>query len=122
MNVGSQEAGKLLLHPDPILFNGQKLVLSEESFEPTAPSAKPSGKPATIPPDAGGLFIPRSAATRPRAGLGSKKMRTTVTSVVAPSPGASGADPNAAASGPSANKKVQPAKGQDDFRRMLGGA
>lgn len=117
-----QEAGKLLLHPDPIVFNGQTLALSEESLQATAPSTstKAPGKPANAPADqAGGLFIPRSAASRPRAGLGSKKMRTTITSV-----SAAGASSGTTASSSSQQGAVPApkAKGQDDFRKMLGGA
>ncbi|KAG6918338.1 hypothetical protein DXG01_015197 [Tephrocybe rancida] len=96
-----QEAGKLLLRTDPIIFNGNTLKLSEEGRDgAVARSAAP-------PPKAGGLFVPRSAASRPRAGLGHTRKP-------APKPSAPGAH-NQPAAGPSGQ-----GKGQDDFRKMLG--
>ena len=105
-----QEAGKLLLHPDPIVFNGSTLQLLEESLETTSTS-RPAG-----PAPTGGLFIPRSAVSRPRAGLGSKKAAHTTVSAASAAPVASSAN------GSGATKLVPAsAKGQDDFRKMLGG-
>ncbi|TFK52241.1 hypothetical protein OE88DRAFT_1657387 [Heliocybe sulcata] len=88
------EAGKLLLLPDSITFNGNVLQVSEETG---------SSRPAAPAPKAGGLFVPRAAASRPRAGLG-KERKT------AGAPPAQASSSNGAAG----------AKGQDDFRKMLG--
>ncbi|KAK7690329.1 hypothetical protein QCA50_006986 [Cerrena zonata] len=96
------EAGKLLLHPDPLIFNGSTLQLSEES----AP---------TVAPAAAQLFVPRAAASRPRAGLGSKRGRGgTAISASAPSFTSTSSSRSSGAAASS--------KGQDDFRKMLGGA
>ncbi|KIP09711.1 hypothetical protein PHLGIDRAFT_22785 [Phlebiopsis gigantea 11061_1 CR5-6] len=102
------EAGKLLLYPSPVIFNGNTLRFSEESLE-TLNSNRPAGPPAA----GGGLFIPRSAASRPRAGLGSKKVQNlSVSAASGPSSSAPTASSQPAPAGP--------AKGQDDFRKMLG--
>ncbi|OCH91935.1 RNA-binding protein Prp24 [Obba rivulosa] len=97
------EAGKLLLHADPIVFEGSTLEVLPEST-----GGARTSRPAT--PPAGGMFVPRTAVSRPRAGLGSKKRVTTIaaSSSTAAVPGQ--------ASGPQAQ-----AKGQDDFRKMLSG-
>lgn len=103
-----KEAGKLLLYPSPVIFNGNTLRFSEESLE-TLNSNRPAGPPAA----GGGLFIPRSAASRPRAGLGSKKVQNlSVSAASGPSSSAPTASSQPAPAGP--------AKGQDDFRKMLG--
>ena len=52
----SQEAGKLLLNPEPIIFSGRELELIEDDLP--APARKSSGP----------MFVPRGAAGRPRAG------------------------------------------------------
>ena len=108
----SQEAGKLLLHPDPIVYNGNTLQLSEENFETMSIGRSAGPPPATT---GGGLFIPRSAASRPRAGLGSKK----TTKVMVSSTPTSTSSGTTAAS-PPAPSVAGPSKGQDDFRKMLG--
>ncbi|GJE88539.1 RNA-binding protein Prp24 [Phanerochaete sordida] len=106
------EAGKLLLHPDPIVLNGHTLRLSEDSLD-SVNTHRPAGPPATA---GSGLFIPRSAASRPRAGLGSKK-----TANLTVSASTAGAAPSSANAASGAAKPVPAsAKGQDDFRKMLG--
>ncbi|KZT27355.1 hypothetical protein NEOLEDRAFT_1060705 [Neolentinus lepideus HHB14362 ss-1] len=89
------EAGRLLLVPDSIIFNGATLQISEETG--------PSSRPAAHQPKAGGLFVPRAAVSRPRAGLGRERKTTVVPARQA-----------------STSKGSQGAKGQDDFRKMLG--
>ncbi|KAH8104839.1 RNA-binding protein Prp24 [Cristinia sonorae] len=101
-------AGKLLLHSDPVVFNGNTLTFSEESLE-SAGSSKSSGPPVAT----GGLFVPRSAASRPRAGLGSKKSVAVVNQ--------SGAPASTSGAASSSNARSGEKKGQDDFRKMLGG-
>ena len=83
-----EDAGRLLLHPEPVQFNGRVLALSED----TGPAN------AKAPASAGGMFVPRTAASRPRAGIGSTKKAKA---------------PSAAASASSSGKQ------QDDFRKML---
>ncbi|KAG6833433.1 hypothetical protein H0H87_006799 [Tephrocybe sp. NHM501043] len=102
----ASEAGKLLLRTDPIVFNGNTLQLSEERRDGVA------ARPAAPPPKAGGLFVPRSAASRPRAGLGHARKP-------APSPTAS-TSTSQAVNQLVTNSSAQ-SKGQDDFRKMLGG-
>jgi hypothetical protein len=60
--------GKLLLRTEPVDFNGVSLRITEETFEGT----KGKGRVAVAPPPttAGGMFIPRAAGSRPKAGLG----------------------------------------------------
>ncbi|CAE6382645.1 unnamed protein product [Rhizoctonia solani] len=87
----ASDVGKLLLLAEPITFNGVALALSEESAS-KAPSKPTAG------------FVPRAAASRPRAGLGSKKAGIGA----APNPKPA---PSAGSSG----------KNQDDFRNMLSG-
>jgi len=100
----SQEAGKLLLQTEPIVFNGATLQLLEES----------QVKASANSPDTSGLFVPRTAASRPKAGIGHK--RKVVQPIhSAPSESKSNADASSS-SAPPASKK-----GQDDFRKMLGG-
>ncbi|KII83027.1 hypothetical protein PLICRDRAFT_180796 [Plicaturopsis crispa FD-325 SS-3] len=101
------EAGKLLLRSEPIVFGENTLTFSEEGRD------GPSGsRPAAPPPKTGGLFVPRAAVSRPRAGLGhSKKL-------------GSGINAQHAVPGPSNGQPSQPKQGkaQDDFRKMLGGS
>ncbi|CAL1712564.1 unnamed protein product [Somion occarium] len=99
------EASKLLLHPEPLVFNGKTLELSEEALIDT-PSAST------------GLFMPRAAASRPRAGLGSKKSRGTavISAVRAARPA-----PSASTDGIGPSTAGNRSKGQDDFRKMLSG-
>ncbi|KAI9568595.1 hypothetical protein HD554DRAFT_2099306 [Boletus coccyginus] len=98
--ANAAEAGKLLLRPEPIVFNGINLEISEEAL---SSSTRP--QPATAPAGAGGLFVPRKAALRPRAGLG----RVRKPGIGAPKP-----------QGGTPNDTQGTAKGQDDFRKMLG--
>ncbi|KAI0081583.1 hypothetical protein K474DRAFT_1703756 [Panus rudis PR-1116 ss-1] len=110
------EAGKLLLHPDPLVFNGNTLELTEETL---ADATRPVAPPVT-----GGLFVPRSAVSRPRAGLGSKKGRggAVVSAAAAgnrPGPSVPSTQTSNTTGQAGAGAKT---KGQDDFRKMLGGA
>jgi hypothetical protein len=99
-----QEAGKLLLRTEPLLFNDTVLQISEEI------SSGPSrSRPSAPPAKTGGLFVPRAAVSRPRAGLGHARK---------PGIGA-GAKPTATAT-PSTSTTSQ-GRGQDDFRKMLTG-
>ncbi|KAH7344575.1 hypothetical protein B0J17DRAFT_712238 [Rhizoctonia solani] len=92
----ASDVGKLLLLTEPVMFNGIKLELSEESAS-KAPSKPTAG------------FVPRAAGSRPRAGLGSKKAGIGGTKS---NPGAPQAPaPSAGGSG----------RNQDDFRNMLAG-
>lgn len=92
------------MRPEPIVFNGVNLEISEEAL---SSSTRP--KPATAPTSAGELFVPRKAASRPRAGLG----RARKPGIGAPKP-----------QGGTVNDTQETAKvrekGQDDFRKMLG--
>ncbi|TDL22101.1 hypothetical protein BD410DRAFT_788782 [Rickenella mellea] len=90
------DAGKLLLITEPIMFNGVALQMGEEPTDAQSQSAAKSG----------GLFVPRGAVSRPRAGLGSKK-RTEKGS-------------NTSTFVPAAKSSLPGGKGQDDFRKMLG--
>ncbi|KAI0084788.1 hypothetical protein BDY19DRAFT_1077256 [Irpex rosettiformis] len=106
------EAGKLLLLSAPIVFNGQTLQLSEESLESAPPTHRATAS-RPLPGAPTGLFVPRTAASRPRAGLGSKRARATVSAA----PGT-----NTTFTAASSTATTSTAKGQDDFRKMLGGA
>ncbi|KAI0700046.1 RNA-binding protein Prp24 [Cerioporus squamosus] len=102
------EAGKFLLRQDSIVFNGAKLEIV-----PEATSGPATSRPIAPPAANTGLFVPRAAVSRPRAGLGSKQRGTKP----AQAPSAA-----AASSGPSAGTSAANgggAKGQDDFRKML---
>ncbi|EMD31421.1 hypothetical protein CERSUDRAFT_119799 [Gelatoporia subvermispora B] len=103
------EAGKLLLHSEPIVFNGNTLEVLAEGI--TGPSTTRS----IAPPVGGGMFVPRSAASRPRAGLGSKKRVATISAAAS---GTSASSATASAEQAHEPAKTQ-AKGQDDFRKML---
>ncbi|KIK95320.1 hypothetical protein PAXRUDRAFT_140954 [Paxillus rubicundulus Ve08.2h10] len=99
------EASKLLLQTEPIIFNGVNLEISEEIL---AGSSRP--QPAAAPVSAGGMLIPRMAASRPRAGLGrARKGNTGAAKPPASSETTEG--------GPAASLR---GRGQDDFRKMLG--
>lgn len=95
--------GKLLLLPEPFQFNGVPLEISGEPEEKST-----SSRPVAPPMGTGGMFVPRSAVSRPRAGLGAARK------------------PAAASTGTTANTNPVKAtdtdkgKGQDDFRKMLG--
>ncbi|KAI0769831.1 RNA-binding protein Prp24 [Fomes fomentarius] len=102
------EAGKLLLRPDSIVFNGKTLQIVAEGTTRPATSSRPLAPPAAN----AGLFVPRSAVSRPRAGLGSKQRGLGTARVSGPAEAStSSAPPNAASGGAG--------KGQDDFRKML---
>ncbi|KAJ7432338.1 hypothetical protein FB451DRAFT_1480862 [Mycena latifolia] len=89
------EAGKLLLRPEPVVFNGNTLKLSEEGSDVAVLKSE-------------GLFVPR--ATKPRAGLAQRKAVPRSSAVAAPVASGSRDAPAAPVKG----------KGQDDFRKMLG--
>jgi len=100
---GVQEAGKLMLRAEPIVFQDVNLVISEE----TASLSR------ALPPSSsvrgGSMFVPRSTASRPRAGLG----RTRKPGIGAMT-GASGS------TGTSYSvSDVGKGRSQDDFRKML---
>lgn len=97
-----QEAGKLLLSAEPLMFGGNRLQVLEETALPGTSSRDTS------------KFVPRTAASKPRAGLGLKK-RVAI-----------GATSSVTAQQPSGQKQqTVPAststgtKGQNDFRNML---
>ncbi|KAG1745853.1 uncharacterized protein EDB91DRAFT_1119017 [Suillus paluster] len=95
------EAGKLLLRTEPIILNGNVLQFSEEKLNPSR------GQPAAPPPATGGMFVPRTAGSRPRAGFGRARK---------PGLGATQATSSSNTQPPEQKGK----KGQDDFRKMLG--
>ncbi|KAI1794811.1 RNA-binding protein Prp24 [Ganoderma leucocontextum] len=103
------EAGKLLLRPDSIVFGGNTLQIAEGT---TGPS---TGRPLAPPAANAGLFVPRAAVSRPRAGLGSKQrgLRTGQAPGFVAASSSSAPAPQATDGGTS--------KGQDDFRKMLSG-
>jgi hypothetical protein len=90
-----------LLRSEPIVFNGVELSVSEE----VAIKVKPGG---TGKPTKGvtSTFVPRTAASKPRAGIGSKK--------------APGTRPPTTTTFTSAGDASSSQKGQDDFRKMVG--
>ncbi|KAH9980057.1 hypothetical protein BGW80DRAFT_1454599 [Lactifluus volemus] len=94
------DAARLLLLPDPFEFNGIQLRFSESEDVPA--------NTRNVPPVAtSGIFIPRNAASRPRAGLGRARNAPPATTTTTP-----------AAAGSGNNVPVQ-GKAQDDFRKML---
>jgi squamous cell carcinoma antigen recognized by T-cells 3 len=94
------DAARLLLLPDPFEFNGVQLRFSESEDVPA--------NTRNVPPVAtGGMFIPRNAASRPRAGLGRARNAPPATTSTTPAEAGSGN-----------NVPVQ-GKAQDDFRKML---
>ena len=98
-----QEAGKLVLRTEPILFNNKTLQLSEETQGGSSRS-RPSAPPAKT----GGLFVPRAAVSRPRAGLGqARKPGIGAKAVATATPSTGG------------TSRPQQGRGQDDFRKML---
>ncbi|KAI0771140.1 RNA-binding protein Prp24 [Trametes elegans] len=105
------EAGKLLLRPDFVEFNGNTLQIVAENT--TGP---PTSRPIAPPSATSGFFVPRNAVSRPRAGLGSKQRGARATPTQAPS--SSTNTPGSNASATSANNGGG-GKGQDDFRKML---
>ncbi|KAI0820419.1 RNA-binding protein Prp24 [Trametes gibbosa] len=99
------EAGKLLLRPDSIEFNGNKLQIVAENT--TGP---PTSRPIAPPSATSGFFIPRNAVSRPRAGLGSKQRGARAAQLLSTSGASGSANPANNGGG---------GKGQDDFRKML---
>jgi len=98
-----QDAGRLLLRTEPIVFEGNTLDVSED-----VPSARQSG--SSHQSESTGLFKPRRLGpSKPKAGLGFKKSSSTVRSAEAP-----------IATAPVASSSSGGGKGQDDFRKMLG--
>ncbi|KAJ8519001.1 hypothetical protein ONZ45_g3994 [Pleurotus djamor] len=96
------DVGKLMLRSEPLTYECNALQLSEEASEKMAPAPTPKA--------AGGLFVPRRAAvSRPRAGLGHSR-----------APKAAPATTQASSTASSASARPANAKGQDDFRKMLG--
>ncbi|KAJ3800908.1 hypothetical protein GGU11DRAFT_676191 [Lentinula aff. detonsa] len=93
------DAGKLLLRPEPITFNGVALELSEEAVAPHKQHAVGRA----------GTFVPRKTISKPRAGLGHKQKPATPL------------NPGSNAPITSVNLgSTSGGKGQDDFRRLLG--
>lgn len=95
------EAGRLLLAQEPIIFNDKVLKFIEEPHLRQRPSAEASTS----------TFVPRAAASRPRAGIGLGKKRQPATTGQMNPP----KDPAPAPVASSTNSK-----GQDDFRKLLG--
>ncbi|KAF8272792.1 RNA-binding protein Prp24 [Lactarius quietus] len=90
------DAARLLLNPDPFEFNGAQLRFSD--------SEDVSGKPRNALAVGGAAFVPRNAASRPRAGLGRARNPPPAGSQI---PSDDGASPRGKG------------KAQDDFRKML---
>ncbi|EJC97945.1 uncharacterized protein FOMMEDRAFT_97432 [Fomitiporia mediterranea MF3/22] len=99
------DAGKLLLAKEPLQFNGVTLDIFEEPLEG---SSKRSN--AHQPTSGGSMFIPRNAASRPRAGLGSSKKSVRIPPSV----------PSSNEGKPSSASQPKAGRGQDDFRKLLG--
>lgn len=95
------EAGKLLLRAEPIILSGNVLRFFEEQPGSTR------GQPAAPPPATGGMFVPRAAGSRPRAGLGRARK-----------PGLGATQAISSSNAQPLERKEK--KGQDDFRKMLG--
>ncbi|KAI0278229.1 hypothetical protein BGY98DRAFT_1107507 [Russula aff. rugulosa BPL654] len=102
------DAARLLLLPDPFEFNGVRLRFSEGE---ETPAKARNASTATS-----GIFIPRNAASRPRAGLG----RARNPPPAAAAAGTSSA-PEAKSQTSSGDKATIQGKAQDDFRKMLFG-
>lgn len=94
----------MLLRSEPIVFSGVELSVSEEEAIKKKPGG--TGKPTKGAP---GVFVPRTAASKPRAGIGSKKTAGTRPPPTTTFTSAGDASP------PSSSQR-----GQDDFRKMLG--
>ncbi|KAH9925562.1 RNA-binding protein Prp24 [Fomitopsis serialis] len=105
------DVGKLFLRTEPVVFNGNTLELVDDTPGGTRAARHPA---STAPPPTAGpsMFIPRTAASRPRAGLGNKKRATAISAAARTSDTTAGANPKGSASAQG--------KGQDDFRKMLG--
>lgn len=107
-----QDVAKLLLSKEAIEFNGATLTLSEL---PDAPTASGSSAKSGAGAAAGGLFVPRTAASRPRAGLGHARKAPAAAAAASGAPVASSSG-GGGSMGPPAG-----GRGQDDFRKMLSG-
>ncbi|KAI0632486.1 RNA-binding protein Prp24 [Trametes polyzona] len=107
------EAGKLLLKPDAIEFNGNTLQIVAENI--TGP---PTSRPIAPLAATSGFFVPRTAVSRPRAGLGSKQRGLGTAQASSSGAAASTAGTSASGSATSASS-AGGGKGQDDFRKML---
>lgn len=94
----------MLLRTEPILFNDNPLQLSEET-----PGGSSRSRLSAPPAKTGGMFVPRTAISRPRAGLG-KARKLGI-----------GAITNATAPSSAPLSEPQQGRGQDDFRKMLSG-
>ncbi|KAI6145673.1 hypothetical protein EDD17DRAFT_1653003 [Pisolithus thermaeus] len=94
------EAGKLTLRTEPIVFRGVDLDISEDLPSSVAPPTRTGGA----------MFVPRTAVSRPRAGLG-RPRKPGIGSV---------ATVNSSGGGNSILSGDQTGKSQDDFRKMLG--
>ncbi|KAF8584488.1 hypothetical protein K439DRAFT_1633508 [Ramaria rubella] len=94
--VNVAEAGRLLLNKESIIFDNRTLEFIEEDLPASTRESARSGS----------MFVPRGAAGRPRAGIGSKK--TISKKSVVEDPGTSARVTESGAG-----------KGQDDFRRMV---
>ncbi|PCH39752.1 hypothetical protein WOLCODRAFT_136486 [Wolfiporia cocos MD-104 SS10] len=107
----ASDVGKLLLRSEPITFNGSSLELIA-----LTPGGSSTLRTAALPPATSGsnYFVPRTAASRPRAGLGSKKR------VPPPVSGNTASTSTQAVAVTNLTTTAQ-AKSQDDFRKMLGG-
>ena len=92
----------MLLRSEPIVFNDVVLGISQEEAIKKKPGG--TGKPTKGAPN---VFVPRTAASKPRAGIGAKK-----------TPG--GRPPATTTSTPAEDASSSSHKGQDDFRKMLG--
>jgi hypothetical protein len=91
-----------------LMFNDTVLQISEETLSGPSQS-RPSAPPAKM----GGLFVPRAAISRPRAGLGHARKASIGMSAK-----------SMATATPSIGTTLshsQQGCGQDDFRKMLGG-
>jgi hypothetical protein len=100
-----QEAGKLLLRTEPLLFSDTVLKISEEKL-----SGPSRSRPSAPPAKTGGLFVPRAAVSRPRAGLGHARKHGI----------GAGAKSMTTATASTSTTSSQ-GRGQDDFRKMLTG-
>lgn len=100
------DAARLLLLPDPLEFNGVRLRFSEG--EETHAKARNASTAAS------GLFIPRNAASRPRAGLGRARNPPPAAATVSTSSAS-----EAKSQTSSGDKATIQGKAQDDFRKML---
>lgn len=100
------DAARLLLLPDPLEFNGVRLRFSEGEETPA--------KARNASTAASGMFIPRNAASRPRAGLGRARNPPPAAAAVGTS-----SDPEVKSQTSSGDKATIQGKAQDDFRKML---